>query len=260
MMRQYIKEMLKRKDLVKYLVLSGQKANNRDSYLGYLWWLLDPLLNVLIFYFLRVVILNRGGPDLPVFLAIGLVVWKWMSATINGSSRSITRYSSIINQVYLPKSIFPIATTLSEMFNFAFGLIVIAIFLIAFGVMPTWLIIFLPMIILVQLLFLLAISLFIGYISVFIRDIDNLTKHVVRLFFYASPVIWEGGMISGSKYEFIVDLNPIAFILDAYRDVLLYHQVPDFSKLGILALGSIIAVFFMLLHYSKNEHKIIKAL
>src|SRR5690625_302039 len=259
-MRKYIKEILKRRELVKYLVISGQKADNRDSYLGYFWWLFDPLLNVLIFYFLRVVILECDVENLALILATGVVVWKWMSATINGSSRSITRYSSIINQVYLPKSIFPIATTFSQMFNFSFGLIVIAMFLVAFGVIPGWQIIFLPVIILVQLIFLLSVSLFIGYISVFIRDIDHLTKHIVRLFFYASPVIWEGGRLGGTKYEFVVNLNPIAFILDAYRDVLMYGQTPDFVKLGIVAIGSTVAFLLLIRYYSRNEHKIIKAL
>lgn len=258
-MRNYMKEMIKRKDLLVYLVMSGLKADNRDSYLGYFWWLLDPLLNIAIYYFLRVVVLRGGGPDFPVFLAIGLVGWKWMSATINGSSRAITRYSSIINQVYLPKAIFPFALTFTQMFNFVFGLVVVAIFLIIFGVMPGWQIIFLPLIILVQLLFLLAISLGVGYISVFIRDIDNLTKHVVRLFFYASPIIWENGLLPDSL-SFIVDANPIAIILDSYRDVLMYAQVPNFFKLGIVSLGSVIVFFLMIRHYSKNEHKIIKAL
>src|SRR5690625_496774 len=183
-MRKYIKEILKRRELVKYLVISGQKADNRDSYLGYFWWLLDPLLNVLIFYFLRVVILESDVENLALILATGVVVWKWMSATINGSSRSITRYSSIINQVYLPKSIFPIATTFSQMFNFSFGLIVIAIFLAAFGVVPGWELIYLLFIILFQLLFLLVICFFIYYILIFIRNFDFLIKLNIRLFFY----------------------------------------------------------------------------
>ena len=258
-MRKYLKEMLKRKDLIVYLVMSGQKANNRDSYLGYFWWLLDPLLNVLIFYFLRVVILKSGGPDLPVFLAIGLVVWRFMSTTINGSSKSITKYSSIINQVYLPKAIFPIASTFSQMFNFAFGLIVIAIFLVVFGVVPGWQIIFLPLLILIQLIFSLTISLGVGYISVFIRDIDYLTTHVVRLFFYASPVIWEGSRFP-DRFSIVVDANPIAIILNSYRDVLMYNQTPNFLQLGLLLVGSIIVFFILIKHYSKNEHKIIKAL
>ena len=105
-MRDYIKEMIKRKDLLIYLVASGLKAQNRDSFLGYFWWLLDPLLNVGIYYFLMVVILGRGGPDYPIYLVIGMINWRWISSTINSSSKAITGYSSIISQVYMPKSVF----------------------------------------------------------------------------------------------------------------------------------------------------------
>src|SRR5690554_5151984 len=99
-MKKYLQEMAKRKDLLYYLVKTGLKAEHRNSYLGYFWWLLDPLLNVLVYYFLVVIILNRGGENYAVFLVIGLVVWRMISSTVNSSARSIMRYSSIINQVY----------------------------------------------------------------------------------------------------------------------------------------------------------------
>src|SRR5690625_6008773 len=102
-MKNYYQELLQRKDLLYYLIKSGLKADNRNSYLGYFWWLLDPLLNVLVYYFLVGIILQRGGENFAVFLVIGLVAWRWMQTTINSSAKSIIRYSSIINQVYLPK-------------------------------------------------------------------------------------------------------------------------------------------------------------
>lgn len=239
--------------------MSGLKADNRDSYLGYFWWLLDPLLNVVVYYFLVVVIMGRGGPDFPVFLVIGLVVWRWMSTTINGASRAITKYSSIINQVYLPKTIFPMALTFTQMFNFLFGLIVIAIFLIFFGVVPGWQLIFLPFIVIAQLLFLLAVSLGVGYISVFIRDIDNLVKHIVRLIFYGSPIIWEGSRFPESM-DWFVRLNPVAIILDGYRDIIMYHRTPNLISLLYIGIISTIIIILLVRHYSRNEHKIIKAL
>src|SRR5699024_2708019 len=101
LMRQYIQEIQKRKDLLVYLVQSGLKAENRNSYLGYFWWLLDPLLNVLVYYFLVGVLLDRGGDNFAVFLVIGLVAWRWINTTVNGSAKAILKYSSIINQVYL---------------------------------------------------------------------------------------------------------------------------------------------------------------
>lgn len=258
-MNTYIQEMKKRKDLLFYLVKSGLKAEHRNSYLGYFWWLLDPLLNIAVYYFLVVVILQRGGENYAVFLVIGLVVWRWISSSINTSANSVLRYSSIINQVYLPKFIFPLSFTITQFVNFLFGTVVIGLFLAIFGVVPTWHIVYLPLIMFITFVFLLAIGSILGYFTVFIRDIDNLLSHIIRIFFYASPIIWEGGRLP-PEYGIIVMLNPIAIIVTSFRDVLMEHKNPNFIGLGIIFALSSIAIIFMLNHYSKKEHKIIKAL
>lgn len=260
-MKTYMQEILRRKDLLFYLVKSGLKAEHRNSYLGYFWWLLDPLLNVMVYYFLVVIILGRGDDveNFPVFLVIGLVVWRWISSAVNSSAKSILRYSSIINQVYLPKSIFPLSFTISQMFNFLFGLIVIGMFLTFFGIMPEWHIVYLPLLILITMIFLMAVGFVLAYITVFVRDIDNILTYVTRIFFYASPIIWVGGRLP-PEYSIFVDINPIAIIVTAYRDILMNHQTPDFTSLGIITVVSIVVGVIMLYHYSKNEHKIIKAL
>lgn len=262
-MEKYIKEIIKRKDLLIYLVKSGLKAENRNSYLGYFWWLLDPLLNAMVYYFLVIVILGRYAdvPEYPVYLVIGLVVWRWMNTTVNTSAKAIIKYSSIINQVNLPKVIFPFSLTLTQLFNFSFGLIVIGLFLIIFQIIPGWQVVFLPFIIIVQLIFLLSVSLFIAYICVFIRDIDNILTHILRLFFYASPIIWIGSRLPDKFiFNLIVTINPVAIILDAYRAVLMYQSTPNFVGLLIIGSISLCFIYFMLYYYSRNEHKIIKAL
>lgn len=258
-MKAYLQEIAKRKDLLFYLVQSGLKAEHRNSYLGYFWWLLDPLLNVLVYYFLVVIVLQRGGENYAVFLVIGLVVWRCISSSINSSAKSILRYSSIINQVYLPKSMFPLSFTISQLFNFLFGLVVVAIFLIAFGIVPGWEIIYLPVIILVMTTFLLAIGFVLGYINVFIRDIDNILTHVIRIFFYASPIIWEGSRLP-DQYSWFVAVNPIAIIVNSFRDILMYDRSPDFIGLGVIFVLSVLVGGYTVYYYSKNEHKIIKAL
>lgn len=264
MLMDYLKEMRRRKDLLLYLVKSGLKAEHRNSYLGYFWWLLDPLLNVVVYYFLVVVVLGRGGENFAVYLVIGLVVWRWITTTVNTSAKAITKYSSIINQVYLPKSIFPLATASTQLFNFTFGLIVIAIFLTAFGVIPGWEVILLPVLILIQILFLLAISLVVSYSCVFIRDIDNILSHILRVFFYASPIIWEAREVP-EQYEWILNIavnyNPVAILVTSYRDILMYQQLPQhLTGLFVICGTSIVVIILTLYYYSKNEHKIIKAL
>lgn len=259
-MKNYLKEMLTRKDLLYYLVRSGLKAEHRNSYLGYFWWLLDPLLNVLVFYFLVVVILDRGDTEnFPLFLVIGLIVWRCISATLNSSSGSIMQYSSIISQVYLPKSLFPLSFSLTQLFNFAFGFIVIAAFLAVYQVMPGWEVIFLPLLIIIQTTFLLAVGMILAYVTVFVRDLQNVLQYVTRVFFYASPIIWEGGRLP-PEYSWAVTYNPVAVIVTSYRDILMYDSLPNFTGLAIIFFASAAAIIFMLWYYSRNEYKIIKSL
>ncbi|GEL08356.1 ABC transporter permease [Salisediminibacterium halotolerans] len=258
-MRTYLLEIFKRKDLLFYLVRSGLKAEHRNSFLGYFWWLLDPLLNVVIYYFLVSTILGRGGENFAVFLVIGLVAWRWISTTINTSSKSILKYSSIINQVYMPKSMFPLAFTFTQLFNFGFGIIVVAIFLVVYGIMPGWEVIFLPLIIIVQLILLIAVSFILAYVTIFIRDMEHLLSHVTRVFFYSSPIIWEGGRLP-DEYQWVVEINPVAIIIESYRDILMYQQMPNFTGLFVITVVSALVLFGMLKYYSNNEHKIIKAL
>lgn len=258
-MLQYLREISRRKDLMIYLVTSGLKAQHRNSYLGYVWWLLDPLLGIGIYYFLMVILLNRGGEGYGGFLVVGMVAWRWVSSTVNASAKSIVNQSGIVSKVYLPKAIFPIGTALSQLINFFFGLIIIIIYLIFSHTTPGFNLLWLPLVMLVQFLFLLAIGLVIAYLCVFIRDIDNITSHVMRLWFYASPVIWERGRLP-ARLSWLVELNPISAILASYRNILLHNGAPELKKLMLIGFCSLMLVVALLAFYHRNEHKIIKAL
>lgn len=258
-MQEYINEIVKRKDLLLYLVRSGLKAEHRNSYLGYFWWLLDPLLSAVVYYFLVAIVLGHGGELYGLYLIIGLIAWRWTSSVVNNSSRAILSYRSIINQVYLPKAIFPMARTISQLVHFLFGLVVIAIVLVLYRMIPGIQLIYIPLIISIQTLMMLSISLLIAYSCVFVRDIDNIISHFIRIWFYATPIIWEGDRLP-EGYRWVTEINPMAVIMQAYRDVLMYHTHPNLLSLLIIGLVSLLLCLALLMFYSKNEHKIIKAL
>jgi len=259
-MKKYLKEISKRKDLIVYLVISGLKAQHRNSYLGYLWWLLDPLLGVFVYFFVVVVVFQRGkAADYGIYLVVGMIVWQWLSSTVSSTSRSIASQSGIIKQVYLPKTIFPIGAMLTQLINFGFGLLVVALFFLFFKIVPGARIIWLPFIIAMQLCFMMAIALPIAYICVFVRDMDNLLSHILRLWFFGSPVIWRQDMIP-EKLRFMLTINPMYYFLDGYRNILLYNSNPDYLTLLTIGVVSIIFFIFMVLYYSQYEHNIIKAL
>lgn len=258
-LKTYLKEIIRRKDLLLYLVTSGLKAEHRNSFLGYIWWMLDPLLGIAVYYFLVVFVLGRGGEGYGPFLVVGLVVFRSISSTLSSSARSITRQSGIITQVYLPKAIFPIGSSFTQLINFCFGLLVIAVFLVFFQIMPGISILWLPLVLAIQLVFMVAASLIIGYICVFVRDVENIITHVNRLLRYGSPVIWESRMLPAG-FEWVANLSPLTPFLTSYRNIILHNSAPLLDELLIILGMSILVIAFMLYFYKENEHRIIKVL
>ena len=259
-MKAYINELLKRTDLIKYLVMAGLKSQNKNSYLGFFWWLLDPLLQIFIYYFVVVIVFQRArGADYGIYLATGLIAWRWMITSVSTATRSIISQSGIITQVYLPKVTFPLCTVLSQMINFGFGLIVIALCLVFFQIKPGLANIWLPFVISIQFLFLLALSMMIAYLSVFVRDMELLVNHLLRLWFYGSPVIWYMDMVPES-IRWILYMNPATTFLMSYRSIMINNAAPDVMALTLIGFLSSISIFLLLYLYTNYEHKIIKAL
>ena len=258
-MTKYLTELYKRKDLLIYLVVSGLKAQYRNTYLGYAWWILDPLLMGLVYYFLRVIILEMEGDNIGAFLIIGLLSWKWFKSTITSSAKSISGKARIITQVYLPKAVFPLSVNFTQLINFSFGLIVVGFFLAAYRIIPGVEALWLPFVMLVQFLFLSALAMFVAYFCMFIRDIDNVLTHITRLWFWSTPIIWEANRLP-EKFSFIVDYNPVSAFVISYRNILMYGESPQLEKLILIGIASLFFTFFMLYYYNLNEHKIIRAL
>lgn len=259
-MKSYLQELLKRRDLMIYLVISGLKSQNKNSFLGYFWWLLDPLLGTAIYYFVVVVLFGRGGgPDFGVYLVVGMIAWRSISATLSTASRSILSKSGIITQVYLPKANLPLGAAITQLINFGFGLVVIGIFFLVLRIVPGITILWLPFIVLMQFFFMVAIALPVAYMSVFVRDMENVITHLTRLWFFGSPVIWRVEMIP-ERLKWLLELNPMAYFLSAYRNALIYRSGPDVSALLIIGMGSVCVAAAMIYCYSRYEHRMIKVL
>ncbi len=256
---QYIRDLWRRKDLLLYLVTSGLKANTRNTFLGYFWWVLDPLLMVLVFGFLRVVFLGRSGEHIIAFLAVGLIVFQFFSASLTGSARSITGQAGSISQVYLPKARFPFGVVLTQLVNFAFGFVTLAVILAFSRIVPGREILLLPVIILSQLIFHVVIALVMAYTAAFVRDLERLLGHFTRIMRFTAPVIWEADRIP-ERLQWLLDYNPFAWLVMAYRDVLMYGRVPDMSRIINLGLVSLAIAVVLIVFYSYNEHRIIKVL
>lgn len=258
-MNRYLAELRRRRDLVAYLVVAGLKAQHRNTFLGYFWWLLDPLLGALIYYFVVVVLFRRGGPDYGAYLVIGLMTWRWLGSSIAAASGAIVNQASLVTQVYLPKIVFPLTTTLTGLVNFGFGLVIVAVLFLIWGLPIGSAVVWLPVVVATQTLFIMVLSAAVAYTCVFLRDLDTLIGHAMRLWFYATPVIWHQDLIP-ERLRWAIAVNPMAQIVTGYRSVLIGNGQPDLLPLTAIAAGSVVAMVLMTYLYSQYEHRMIKAL
>ena len=117
------------RDLILYKTLADLRAEAARTYIGFLWWVLDPLIFMAIFYVVFGLLLRRSTPDFVPFLLIGLVSWRWFQNTITHSATSILGGRSLMQQVYVPKIIFPLVIILTDLVKFGLVLMLLLIYL-----------------------------------------------------------------------------------------------------------------------------------
>jgi lipopolysaccharide transport system permease protein len=248
-----LRELYEYRDLIWTLSVKELKVQYRNSVLGFLWSLLNPLLMMLIFSFVFTNVLKFGIKDFPVFLLCGLLPWNFFNAALVSATGSIVANGSLIKKVYFPREILPLSSVLANLFNFLLSLIVLFVFLVAYGYhFWVWLII-LPVIIVVETLCITGLSLLLAGLNVYYRDIQYIVSVGLMALFYATPIIYTFEKVKASYWMThypwlltIYNLNPMTSIVNSYRSILFQIQLPSLSSV-LYALG--ITVVLLVLGY-----------
>jgi ABC-type polysaccharide/polyol phosphate export permease len=259
-----IRDVWSRRRLARYLVRAELHKHGADTLLGNVWWILDPLLQMAVYVVFVSVILGRGGEDYPLFVFCAILPWKWFSSAVNDGILAVSSRERIIKQVKFPKIVLPVAATLSGIVNFTFGLIPLFGLMLAFysdRISPT--LVLIPAIAAVQFVFSLAIAIFVSAVNVFFRDIANVARHALRLWFYLSPALYsfdevasKGGGLVGTVLSF----NPWTALFESYRDVIYDGTQPTWGWLGILLVVSLVLLAFAILVFKRVEPSFAKIL
>ena len=235
--------------LVRHLVGADLKRTHADTALGQAWWLLDPILQMLVYYFLFALILQRQTPDFLLFLFAAILPWKWFTTTVNNAMNSVVGRQGLIRQVQFPKIVLPAATAVAETFSFVIGLTVLGLLFVPYyDRLSAW-VLAIPLIAGVQFVFGLAVAIALAVANAFYRDVANLMSHLVRLLFYVSPALYALWEVPNETLRSLMMLNPFAVLLTAYRTVIWGTETvnhgtqPDFLALGLLlAVSTILLV------------------
>lgn len=240
-------------DIVFYQAYAELHAETTRAYLGVIWWILEPLLYMFVFYFVFGILLERGGPGFIPFLLCGLVSWKWFSSCVMRASECIPSNSNLIQKVYFPKYLLPLIVMTTNTIKFLIVFILLLLFLVFafdFEVGISWL--YLPIIIVIQFSLNFAIAGFFAAITPIIPDIKMVLSNGITLVFFVSGVFFDINKIPDEMRSLIV-LNPMASMIDCYRTILLNNSIPDWKILLILTFSSLAILFISLFILNKYD-------
>ena len=255
LVRTGIGEMFGRRRLTRYLVGSELKRTHADTAFGQIWWVLDPLLQMAVYFLLFAVMLRTTIPDYPLFLFVAILPWKWFSTTMNQATLSITGHQSLIRQVQFPKIVLPTAAVVAGTMSFGFGLIALAmVYLFYLDRLSVW-VVCLPVIAAVQFVLTLALGILFGALNAFFRDVQNVMTHALRLLFYVSGALipLDTIAISHPSLYAILSLNPFAVLFKAYRAVTYGTTAPDWAGLGIVLAFSVVLLLGSIYLFKRVE-------
>ena len=269
MMRKRLKSIAYHRDLIKILAVTNLKASQKNTILGYLWWLLDPVFLMFV-YWVLVAILRRGRmyEAYPAFIFCSLMPWKFLNASLSQSVGMFSRYENLIKQVRFSKLALPVSMVLSNFIQCLFGIIPLVVVGAVFGIRPTWRLVLLPLPFVVLLTFTLGLTFFFSAFGVFFRDLENILVFVLRLWWYLSPGLYAISSVP-VRYQFLFKLNPIAPVFKAIRAAAYYPglKTPSPSaeafptvELAAVFVISLVIIWVGYLVFRRLEHQFAKEL
>lgn len=229
------------------------KSEAAQTYLAYIWWILEPALLVAVFYLVFAVFLVRGGPDFIVFLICGNIPFLWFSKSVNNASRSIIAGHGLINQTAIPKPFFPMLVVFQDAFKQTIVFTCMLVFITIYGLEVSWVWLSLLFIILTQLLLISAAALLVAAITPFLPDFKYLIATAMMALMFGSGIFYSYKDALLPQHQQLFLMNPIANLIKNYRQVLMENILPDWLALGYICLGSIAIIVLMTWYYRKTD-------
>lgn len=232
----------------KYAVYQAKaelKSEIANSYLSWIWWILDPLFFMLIYTFVVVVVFGNDKPGFPVFVFLGLTAWDLFSRIVTGSVKTVKNNIGIVQKVYMPKYIFLLSKSFVYLFKFMISLALVLILMLIFKVDYTWHMLNLPLVIIPLYIVAFGAGTILLHFGVFIDDLANVIGIVFRFLFYFSGIFYDiAERIQIQPYsDIMLYCNPIACLIHQFRLIFFYGKPPEYLiLLAWFAVGVLLTV------------------
>ncbi len=237
-------------ELLVIMTRRDLKVRYRQTIMGFAWAVFMPVIHTVVFtlIFRKVAKIETDVPY-PVFSYCGLLPWNMFATTLKTGVNSLFNNRNLITKVYFPREVFPFSTVLVGVVDFVVGLSVLAVLMIYFWIPLSATALFLPVLVAVQVMFTAGLCMFLAPLNLYYRDVKYVLDVLVTVWMFATPVIYPTKQVSG-PLGVILQLNPLAPIIDGYRSILLRGELPSPIPFASVAVLSVVmfAVGWLVFH------------
>ena len=238
------RELWKFRELLYFLAWRDVKVKYKQTALGVVWALMQPLLTMVIFSVLfgRLARMPSDGAPYPIFVFIGLLPWNYFSSVLGQSTNSLVAGSSLVSKIYFPRLLIPASSAIAALLDLAIGFIVLGALMLYYGVNISAGTLLVPVLVLLTLMNAVGFGLWFSALNVKYRDIQYVIPFLIQIWMFVTPVIYPKSLF-GEKWGWLLLLNPMGGIIEAFRPAVLGHMPVPWLSLAISsAIGLIVFV------------------
>ena len=235
-------ELYRYRALIAALVNRQLSSRYRGSLLGFLWSFLNPLCLMLVYVLVfRYYIRFTEVPDYTVYLFAGLLPWIWFTSSLSEGTSSIVQSGHLITKSMFPAHILPAVSVLTNLVNFVLSLPILFIIMAWTGVVVPATILLIPVVIILQALFLYGVTLALSALNVQFRDVQHLVINAITFLFFLCPIVYPAHVVP-ERFRFTLDYNPAALFIVSYHNLILDGRIPDVSTVVGLVVSVLLSV------------------
>ena len=246
-----IKEIYEYREMIYSLIKRDLRGRYKGSVLGFLWTFLNPLFQLVVYTFVFSVIMRAGYDKYYLFLFVALIPWIFFSTSVAGGASCIWAQKDLVNKIYFPREVLPIAHVTCQLVNMLLSFVVVFAVLLVTGHGVNFMaVLYLPIIVAVEYLMALGLTMLVSAITVFLRDVEYVLGIIMMAWQFLSPVMYGVDMVP-EELQKIFSLNPMTPVLTAYRDIFYYKQVPEIGTLLQAVLFGLVVLVIGVLSFEK---------